>query len=42
MLYKLEFLMYFYCGVLNVGRELSIFLGEKILYAVVVSHGPLM
>lgn len=29
MLYKLEFLMYFYCGILNVGEEIEYFLGEK-------------
>lgn len=35
MLYKLEFPMYFYCGILNVGEGIEYFLGEKkIMYAV--------
>lgn len=29
MLYKLEFPMYFYCGILNVGEGIGYFLGEK-------------
>lgn len=43
MLHKLEFLMYFYCGILNVGEEIEYFLGEKkITYAVVVTKEPLI
>lgn len=39
MLYKLEFPMYFYCGILNVGEGIEYFLGEKkIMYAVVVTN----
>lgn len=38
MLYKLEFPMYFYCGILNVGERIECFLGgKKITYAVVVN-----
>lgn len=40
MLYKLEFPMYFYCGVLHEGMGIEHFLGEKITYAVVAPHGP--
>lgn len=29
MLYKLEFPMYFYCGILNVGEGIEYFLGKK-------------
>lgn len=29
MLYKLEFPMYFYCGILNVGEGIEYFLGGK-------------
>lgn len=29
MLCKLEFSMYFYCGILNVGKGLNIFRGKK-------------
>lgn len=37
MLYKLEFPMYFYCGILNVGEGIGYFFrGKKIMYAVVV------
>lgn len=42
MLYKLEFPMYFYCGVLHVGMGIEHFLGEKITYDVVAPHGPRM
>lgn len=43
MLYKLEFPMYFYCGILNVGEGVEYFLGEKkITYAVEVTKEPLM
>lgn len=42
MLYKLEFPMYFYCGILNVGEEIEYFLGEKITYAVAVTKEPLI
>lgn len=39
MLCELEFPMYFYCGVLNVGRGLIIFLGKKtIMYAIVATN----
>lgn len=42
MLYKLEFPMYFYCGILNVEERIEYFLGEKIMYAVVVTKKPLI
>lgn len=43
MLYKLEFPMYFYCGILNVGEGIEYFLGgKKITYAVSVTKEPLM
>lgn len=43
MLYKLEFPMYFYCGILNVGEGVEYFLGgKKITYAVEVTKEPLM
>lgn len=38
MLYKLEFPMYFYCGILSVGEGIEYFFRGKVMYAVVVTE----